>query len=166
MNILLLTSEFTPAAGGIGTYAREIAAAAVRLGADVTVVAPDYADEGVARADRAAPFRTHRFRGGLHSMRDLPGKVRLARTLIAADGHDVVHAVDWPFFLPLVVPHGPGTWHYLGEDWAFSHRLAQIGVVPLADTTIRLWHWGRYGFSWEDAGSDVKRFRSYSYRII
>ena len=64
----------------------------------------------------------------------------------------------WPFFLPLVVPHGPGQWHYLGEDWAFSHRLAEIGVVPLADTTIRLWHWGRYGFSWEDAGSDVNAF--------
>lgn len=57
----------------------------------------------------------------------------------------------WPFFLPLVMPHGPGKWHYLGEDWAFSHRLAQMGVIPLADTTIRLWHWGRYGFSWEDA---------------
>jgi len=103
MDILLLTSEFAPAAGGIGTYAREIAAAAVRLGADVTVAAPDYADDGVARADRAAPFRTHRFRGGLHSIRDLPGKVRLARALTAADGHDVVHAVDWPFFLPVAL---------------------------------------------------------------
>ena len=71
----------------------------------------------------------------------------------------------WPFFLPLVVAQGPGQWHYLGEDWAFSHRLARMGVVPLADTTIRLWHWGRYGFSWEDAGGDVKRYRSYSYGI-
>jgi hypothetical protein len=71
----------------------------------------------------------------------------------------------WPFFLPLVVPNGPDKWHYLGEDWAFSHRLAQMGVIPLADTTIRLWHWGRYSFGWEDAGDDVKRYRSYSYRI-
>jgi phosphatidylinositol alpha-1,6-mannosyltransferase len=103
MNILLLTSEFTPVAGGIGTYAREIAAASVRLGADVTVVAPDYADPHVPRDDRALPFRTHRFAGGLHSMRDLPAKVRLARNLIAAGDHDVVHAVDWPFFLPLAL---------------------------------------------------------------
>ncbi len=103
MNILLLTSEFAPAAGGIGTYAREIAAAAVRLGADVTVAAPDYADAGVARTDRAAPFRTRRFRGGLHSMRDMPNKVRLAQAMIGADQHDVVHAVDWPFFLPLAL---------------------------------------------------------------
>ena len=71
----------------------------------------------------------------------------------------------WPFFQPLVVPHGPGKWHYLGEDWAFSHRLQQIGETPLADTTIRLWHWGRYGFGWEDAGSMKERFRSYTYHL-
>jgi glycosyltransferase involved in cell wall biosynthesis len=102
MNILMLTSEFTPAAGGIGTYAREIAAAAARLGADVTVAAPDYGEPGVAGDDRALPFRTHRFAGGLHSMRDLPAKIRLARNLIGGD-HDVVHAVDWPFFLPVAL---------------------------------------------------------------
>jgi predicted O-methyltransferase YrrM len=71
----------------------------------------------------------------------------------------------WPFFQPLIVPHGPGKMHYLGEDWAFSHRLQKIGVTPLADTSIRLWHWGRYGFSWEDAGSEVNRYRTYSYRF-
>ncbi|HEY1546106.1 MAG TPA: glycosyltransferase family 4 protein [Xanthobacteraceae bacterium] len=103
MNILLLTSEFAPAAGGIGTYAREMAAAAVRLGADVTVVAPDYADTEVARVDRAAPFRIRRFPGGLHSMRDTPKKIRLAQAMVAAGRHDVVHAVDWPFFLPLAL---------------------------------------------------------------
>lgn len=103
MNVLLLTSEFAPAAGGIGTYAREIAAAAVRLGADVTVVAPDYSDPDVARADRASPFRIRRFSGSLHSMRDLPSKVSLARAMISADDYAVVHAVDWPFFLPLAL---------------------------------------------------------------
>ncbi|HEX8199583.1 MAG TPA: glycosyltransferase [Isosphaeraceae bacterium] len=48
----------------------------------------------------------------------------------------------WPFFQPLVVPDGEGGYHYLGEDWALSHRLTRIGVTPLADTSIRLWHWG------------------------
>src|SRR5262249_2062129 len=67
MNILMLTGEFPPAAGGIGTYAREVAAAAVRLGADVTVVAPDYAAPSLARDDRALPFRIRRFAGGQHS---------------------------------------------------------------------------------------------------
>ena len=71
----------------------------------------------------------------------------------------------WPFFMPLIVPHAKDKVHYLAEDWAFSYRLAQVGVTPLADTSVRLWHWGRYGFSWEDAGSDVKRYRSYSYEL-
>ena len=64
MNILLLTSEFTPAKGGIGTYAREIASAATSLGANVTVIAPDYA-QPAAIDDRSLPFEVRRFRGGL-----------------------------------------------------------------------------------------------------
>ena len=71
----------------------------------------------------------------------------------------------WPFFQPLIVPHGPEKWHYLGEDWSFSYRLARIGVTPVADTSIRLWHWGRYGFGWEDAGRTAEPFRSYTYRL-
>jgi predicted O-methyltransferase YrrM len=71
----------------------------------------------------------------------------------------------WPFFMPTIVPHGKEKLHYLGEDWAFSHRLAQIGVTPVADTSFRLWHWGRYSFGWEDAGSTVNRYRSYNYQL-
>jgi len=70
----------------------------------------------------------------------------------------------WPFFQPLIIPDGSGGHHYLGEDWAFSHRLVEIGVTPLADTSVRLWHWGRYGYGWEDAGAAVTRFRTYGYR--
>ena len=43
--------------------------------------------------------------------------------------------------------------------------LAQIGITPLADTSIRLWHWGRYGFGWEDAGSTSPRYRSYNFNF-
>ena len=71
----------------------------------------------------------------------------------------------WPFFLPMIIPHGSGKLHYLGEDWAFSHRLNQIGVTPLADTSIRLWHWGRYGFSWEDAGTTLQRYRTFNLHL-
>ena len=71
----------------------------------------------------------------------------------------------WPFLLPLIIPHDGGKLHYLGEDWAFSHRLNQIGVTPLTDTSARLWHWGRYGYGWEDAGSEAARYRSYNYRL-
>ena len=102
LNILLLTSEFAPAMGGIGTYAREIAAAASRLGAKVTVVAPDYAQQ-TADDDRSLPFEVVRFRGGLHSMRDLPRKIMLARRGVRGDRYDVVHAADWPFFIPVAL---------------------------------------------------------------
>ena len=75
-------------------------------------------------------------------------------------GHGV-----WPFFMPMFVPDGDRGPHYLGEDWAFSHRLHQIGIVPIADTSIRLWHFGRYPFGWEDAGADPVRYRDYLYRL-
>jgi glycogen synthase len=105
LKILLLTSEFSPATGGIGTYAREIARAAVKLGAQVTVVAPDYTRDCNAQ-DRALPFEVQRFRGGLHSMRELPSKIRLARKHVALDNYDVVHAADWPFFIPVALSRG------------------------------------------------------------
>ena len=43
---------------------------------------------------------------------------------------------DWPFFQPTIVTQADGKNHYLGEDWAFSHRLHQIGITPLADQTF------------------------------
>jgi phosphatidyl-myo-inositol dimannoside synthase len=102
VSILLLTSEFAPATGGIGTYAREIASAASALGADVTVAAPDYGQD-TAPLDRSLPFEVRRFRGGLHSMLDLPSKILLARRLVGAERYDVVHAADWPFFIPVAL---------------------------------------------------------------
>lgn len=88
--------------GGIGTYAREIAAAANNLGAEVTVIAPDYARDLVAD-DEGLPFQIRRFHGGLHSIRDLPAKIRLTRDQVATDSYDVVHAADWPFFIPVAL---------------------------------------------------------------
>jgi glycosyltransferase involved in cell wall biosynthesis len=102
VNILLLTSEFTPIKGGIGTYAREIAAAAADLGADVTVIAPDYA-QNTTTEDRSLPFEVRRFHGGLHSMRDLPSKIRLARSCVGEKRYDTIHAADWPFFIPVAL---------------------------------------------------------------
>jgi phosphatidyl-myo-inositol dimannoside synthase len=102
VSILLLASEFAPATGGIGTYAREIASAASALGAAVTVVAPDYAQD-TATLDRSLPFEVRRFRGGLHSMRDFPSKLLLTRSLVRAERYDVVHAADWPFFIPVAL---------------------------------------------------------------
>ncbi len=72
---------------------------------------------------------------------------------------------EWPFFRPEVIPQEGGRQHYLGEDWASSHRLALLGVTPMADTSARLWHHGRYGFGWEDVGEDRKRFATYTHRF-
>jgi phosphatidyl-myo-inositol dimannoside synthase len=102
MNILMLTSEFLPATGGIGTYAREMASAASALGAHVTVLAPDYA-KGREINDQGFSFRTRRFPGGLHSARDLPAKVLLARHAVNAEDYDILHAADWPFFIPVAL---------------------------------------------------------------
>lgn len=105
MDILLLSSEYAPARGGIGTYAREIALAATNLGARVTLVAPDYAQD-TTEDDRAMPFAIHRFSGGLHSARNLPAKIMLARNKIGAAPFNVVHAADWPFFIPVALARG------------------------------------------------------------
>jgi phosphatidylinositol alpha-1,6-mannosyltransferase len=105
VRILLLTSEFAPINGGIGTYAREIAVAATELGADVTLAAPDYGKDN-SSDDRSLPFSVLRFRGGAHSMRDLPSKIKLARRHVPSGNFDVVHAVDWPFFIPVALARG------------------------------------------------------------
>ncbi len=70
----------------------------------------------------------------------------------------------WPFFQPMVVPLPEGGSHYLGEDWAFSQRLARIGITPLADTSIRLRHMGGYGYGWDDVGGVRSGTRSYRFR--
>jgi hypothetical protein len=56
----------------------------------------------------------------------------------------------YPFFLPMCVADGRGGMRYLTEDYSFSHRLAQIGITPMADTTIKLAHFKKYGFSYDD----------------
>jgi hypothetical protein len=83
----------------------------------------------------------------------------------------------WPFFQPLAVPEidvrvdattGAATHttlhRYLTEDFAFCHRARASGFQVLADTRIRLWRVGPYGFGWEDAGSDPERFDTFHYR--
>lgn len=65
-----------------------------------------------------------------------------------------------PYFLPMVVPHAGGHW-YLGEDFAFFERLRRAGYRIFADTTVRLWHVGRYGYSWEEAGQELPRYATY-----
>lgn len=70
----------------------------------------------------------------------------------------------FPYFQPLVCPRTEGHW-YLAEDFAFCERARQCGFRILADTTIRLRHYGTYGFTWEDAGSDPPRFATFHFHL-
>jgi hypothetical protein len=63
---------------------------------------------------------------------------------------------------PLVSPHR--NW-YLPEDYAFCERARQCGFKIMADTKIRLWHHGSYGYSWEDAGQDKERYETFYFNV-
>jgi hypothetical protein len=57
-----------------------------------------------------------------------------------------------------------GHW-YLPEDYAFCERARQCGYKIMADTTIRLWHHGSYGYGWEDAGKDKERYETFYFNV-
>jgi len=69
-----------------------------------------------------------------------------------------------PWFIPMLAPDGAGMW-YLAEDYAFCERLKLCGYRVMADTSIRLFHFGSYGYSWEDAGAEKERFASYTFHL-
>ncbi len=73
------------------------------------------------------------------------------------------HPLD-PYFQPMTVLDGDGHW-YLAEDFAFSERARRAGHEVLADTTIRLRHMGDYGYRWEDAGSELGRYATYTLNL-
>lgn len=103
MKIIMLTSEFLPVLGGIGAYARDLANAGINLGHEVTLIAPNYYKNNT-QLDASLPYKIIRFNGGKHTMRDLINKtaliLKLKNTLQEAD---VIHAVDWPFYIPLAI---------------------------------------------------------------
>jgi hypothetical protein len=62
-----------------------------------------------------------------------------------------------PYFLPMIdtttiamIDPGSRPVAYLGEDFAFSKRARTCQVAIMADTTIRLLHYGRHAYGWED----------------
>jgi hypothetical protein len=69
-----------------------------------------------------------------------------------------------PYFLPMLVEDGDGHW-YLGEDFSFSERARRAGHRIYADTSIRLFHIGRYGYTWEDAGTPVPRYARFDFKV-
>jgi hypothetical protein len=69
-----------------------------------------------------------------------------------------------PYFLPMIIPDGENHW-YLSEDFAFCERARRSGFTIYADTRFRLEHIGKYGYTWEDAGSGRNRYGSYEFSI-
>ena len=66
-----------------------------------------------------------------------------------------------PYFLPLVIEHPVHGHWYLAEDYAFFHRAREMGYRVMVDTTIRLHHYGTYGYTWEDACGDRQRYETF-----
>lgn len=98
--ILILSSEYSPVRGGIGTYARELGVAAANLGAEVVLYAPDY--HGRAAADEFdGALRVNRYKSGKHYFGHLPDKFHLTRATTFKTPFDIIHAVDWPFYIPV-----------------------------------------------------------------
>ena len=100
--ILILTNEFEPFKGGVGTYTRELAIAASELGHDVTILAPSYYKDCDARAGSGG-YKLQRYAGGVPRLREYPRIFHAARKAASVSGYDVVHAVDLPFAEMLAV---------------------------------------------------------------
>ncbi len=67
-----------------------------------------------------------------------------------------------PYFQPMSHPDATGHW-YLAEDFSFCQRARQAGFKIHADTSVRLLHFGNYGYGWEDAGMELQRFRTFHF---
>ena len=77
-------------------------------------------------------------------------------------------AATVPYFLPMVIadPDGPpGSYWYLGEDFAFCERARQAGHRIVVDTRLRLGHIGHYVYGWEDAGQQITRVTGARFRV-
>ena len=112
--VAILTSEFLPFHGGIGTYARELAAAAAALGHDVTVFAPDYGRMDHPD-DRTSGFHVRRFRAGLHSPLSYPVYARVALQAARVGKFDRILAASVPFAEMLAAT---AAWHRRPYDIA------------------------------------------------
>ncbi len=119
----MLTHEFPPIIGGIGTYAKELATAASELGHSVTVYAPSYHQS--CGEDDGYPFEVRRFQGSVYHPLRLPALIHRTRKIIAGENADIVHAIDIPFAICLA---------YLGKR---QNHPFMTSVHGAASMTIR-----------------------------
>lgn len=69
-----------------------------------------------------------------------------------------------PFFRPLVIADEEDSW-YLSEDYSFCERARQCGYKVYADSRIRLFHIGNYGYGWEEAGGAFRKLDRCRFRL-
>ena len=100
--------------------------------------------------------------GFLHVRREVYAATRDALALPVCNERFGKPTVPW--FQPAVIPSGAGDW-YLAEDYAFCDRAKRAGFRVWADTSLRLWHYGSYGYGWEDAGRAPERFEDFTLNL-
>ena len=91
----MITTEFPPRTGGIGTYCLGLATAASARGHEITVFAPNYGKPASELGDDKLPFRIARYPGGTYTIRQFWRYFRQVWNQLSADSYDVVHAIDW-----------------------------------------------------------------------
>jgi len=69
-----------------------------------------------------------------------------------------------PYFMPMIVQEGE-EYHYLGDDYCFCERICRAGYNIVADTSVRLWHIGKYKYSWEDAVFSMNRQNPFTMKL-
>lgn len=105
LRLLLLTREFPPYIGGIGTYVHEISRAAQALGHAVEVIAPAAEGQPATPPARDDAGRTvSRFRPGGSPLRDILPIRHALRARRAAASFDVVHACDRASLVAAILP--------------------------------------------------------------
>lgn len=101
--IALLTDEFDPFKGGIGTYTRELATAAVALGHQVSVLAGSRGVGNGTPGTEGYPFALFRYREHPDRLQRNLLMARALVDLVRTTRPDLVHAVDIGFMKLLTV---------------------------------------------------------------
>jgi len=141
MRLLLLTHEFPPFRGGVGTYASELAQAAAELGHTVTVYAPQHAAFTPEQAQGACDYRVVRFPGDLYAARRFPRLLYTTLRALAIETFDCVHAVDATFSMALGLAHRVWRQSFLctvhGSELLALPRSAHLRLLHLRDLYTR-----------------------------
>ena len=95
----MLTHEYPPYPGGVGRYCASMAAAARRMGHEVTVLAPSHG--GPTATSHSDGIEVIRFEGDVFHFKQMRPLIKRIQQLLRARPFDLVHAADWPTLIAL-----------------------------------------------------------------